>query len=49
MSAVEALFDNHLLALRTFNLEINSGCLGMIIESPLNAFAVGRLEFNITE
>lgn len=49
MSVVETLFDNHLLALKTFNLEIENGLAGLIIETPLGATALGRLEFNLSD
>jgi hypothetical protein len=49
MSIVETLFDNHLLAMKTFNLEIENQLAGIIIESPLGAIALGGLEFNLSD
>jgi len=49
MSALEALFDNHMIAAECFNLEVTSGLLGAIVETPQRACAFGRLEFNLTE
>lgn len=45
MRAVQTLYDNHVLALRAFNLEVDSGLAGVIVETGKNALAIGRLNF----